>query len=156
MALSCLTRTIARDAKCPQNNDDLVFARRSNLNDILQSIPGFEPEVARSLIVELPDLGSGDPAKLCSLAGVVPFNCDSGLFRGKRRIYGGRGTPRTVLYRAALTAVKCVKADNVFKQLYLRMTAKKPHKVGIVAVMHKMLIIAHSLVKNNQKWVSIP
>jgi transposase len=124
----------------------------SNLNDILQSIPRFGPEVARTLIVELPDLGSGDPAKLCSLAGVVPFNCDSGLFRGKRRIYGGRGTLRTVLYMAALAAVMCVKADNVFKQLYLRITAKKPHKVGIVAVMHKMLIIAHSLVKNNQKW----
>ena len=92
----------------------------SNLNDILQSIPGFEPEVARSLIVELPDLGSGDPAKLCSLAGVVPFNCDSGLFRGKRRIYGGRGTPRTVLYRAALTAVKCVKADNVWGKKILK------------------------------------
>ena len=59
---------------------------------------------------------------------------------------------RTVLYRVALSAVKCVKADNVFKKLYLRIAAKKPHKVGIVAVMHKMLIIAHSLVKNNQKW----
>jgi hypothetical protein len=70
------------------------------------------------LIVELPDLGSGDPAKLCSLAGIVPFNCDSGLFRGKRRIYGGRGTIRTVLYMAALSAVKCVKEDNVFRQLY--------------------------------------
>jgi transposase len=124
----------------------------SNLNDILLSIPGIGQEVARTLIVELPDLGSGDPAKLCSLAGVVPFNCDSGLFRGKRRIYGGRGTLRTVLYMAALTAVKCVKADNVFKQLYLRITATKPHKVGIVAVMHKMIIIAHALVKNNEKW----
>ena len=124
----------------------------SNLNDILQSIPGVGPEMARTLIVELPDLGTGDPAKLCSLAGVVPFNCDSGLFRGKRRIYGGRGTIRTVLYMAALTAVKCVKADNVFKQLYLRITKTKPHKVRIVAVMHKMLIIAHTLVKNNEKW----
>ena len=90
----------------------------STLNDILLSIPGIGQEVARTLIVELPDLGSGDPAKLCSLAGVVPFNCDSGLFRGKRRIYGGRAALRTVLYMAALSAVKCVKADNVFRQLY--------------------------------------
>lgn len=124
----------------------------SNINVILMSIPGIGPEVARTLIVELPDLGTGDPAKLCSLAGVVPINRDSGLFRGQRRIYGGRGTLRTVLYMAALSAVKCVKADNVFRQLYLRITATKPHKVGIVAVMHKMIIIAHSLVKNNQKW----
>ena len=124
----------------------------SNLNDILLSIPGIGQEVARTLIVELPDLGSGDPAKLCSLAGVVPFNCDSGIFRGKRRIYGGRAALRTVLYMAALSAVKCVKADNVFRQLYLRITATKPHKVGIVAVMHKMIIIAHAMVKNNEKW----
>ena len=123
----------------------------SNINDILQSIPGIGQEVARTLIVELPDLGSGDPARLCSLAGVVPLNCDSGLFRGKRKIYGGRGTLRTVLYMAALSAVKCVKADNIFRQLYLRITTTRPHKVGIVAVMHKMIIIAHSMIKNNEK-----
>ena len=68
------------------------------------------------------------------------------LFRGKRRIYGGRGTLRTVLYMVALAAVKGVKADNVFKRLYLRIAATKPHKVGMVAV------IAHSLVKNSEKW----
>ena len=69
----------------------------SNFNDILQSIPGFGPEMARTLIVELPDLGSGDPAKLCSLAGVVPLNCDSGKFRGKRRIYGEQCLQATLL-----------------------------------------------------------
>ena len=53
---------------------------------------------------------------------------------------------------AALAAVKCVKTDNVFRKLYLRITATRPHKVGMVAVMHKMLIIAHALVKNNEKW----
>ena len=53
---------------------------------------------------------------------------------------------------AALSAVKCVKEDNVFRKLYLRITAMKPHKVGMVAVRHKMLIIAHALVKNNEKW----
>jgi hypothetical protein len=61
-------------------------------------------------------------------------------------------TARTVLYLAVLSAAKCVKTDNVFKQLYLRITATKPRKVGIVAVMHKMLIIAQSLVKNNENW----
>lgn len=124
----------------------------SNINEILQSIPGVGPQTARALIVECPDLGSGDPAKLCSLIGLVPFNCDSGKFRGKRRIYGGRSLARTALYMAAQAVVSFVKADNVFKQLYLRITKNRPHKVGIIAVAHKILKVAHAMVKNKQKW----
>lgn len=124
----------------------------SNVNEILQSIPGVGPETARTLIVECPDLGQGDPSKLCSLAGLVPFNRDSGPFRGQRHIDGGRSSIRNVLYMAALSAVKSVKADNVFKRLYDRVTAKRPHKVGLIAVAHKILLIAHSLVKNNIYW----
>jgi len=86
------------------------------------------------------------------LSGVVPFNCDSGCYRGQRRIDGGRSLLRSALYMAALSAVKCTKSDNVFKRLYDRIVSKKPHKVGIIAVAHKMLIIAHSLVKNCVQW----
>ena len=124
----------------------------STINEILQTIPGVGPETARTLIVECPDLGKGDPAELCSLIGLVPFNRDSGKFRGQRSIRGGRSLARTALYMAAQSVVKCVKADNVFKQLYLRITKNRPHKVGIIAVAHKILIIAHSLVKNNVRW----
>ncbi len=124
----------------------------SNVNDILQSIPGVGPETARTLIVECPDLGQGDPSRLCSLAGVVPFNRDSGPYRGQRQIHGGRSSIRNVLYMAALSAVKSVKEDNVFKRLYDRITAKRPPKVGLIAVAHKMLLVAHSLVKNNVYW----
>jgi transposase len=124
----------------------------SNVNEILQSIPGIGKETARTIIVECSDLGTGDPAKMCSLAGVVPLNCDSGRFRGQRRIYGGRSMLRTALYMAAHSAVKCTKTDNVFKKLYERITAKKPHKVGLIAVAHKMMLIAHSLIKNNVRW----
>ena len=73
----------------------------SNVNEILQSIPGIGKETARTIIVECSDLGSGDPSKICSLAGVVPLNCDSGRFRGQRRIYGGRSMLRTALYGGA-------------------------------------------------------
>ncbi len=59
---------------------------------------------------------------------------------------------RNVLYMAALSAVKSVKTDNVFKRLYDRITAKRPHKVGLIAVAHKMLLIAHALVKNDVYW----
>ncbi len=124
----------------------------SNINDILQSIPGIGPETARTLIAELPDLGQGDGSKFCSLAGLVPYNYDSGPFRGQRHIHGGRSSIRNVLYMAALTAVKSVKANNVFKELYERITSKRPAKVGLIAVAHKMLLIAHALVKNNIQW----
>ena len=124
----------------------------STINEILQSIPGIGPETARTIIVECSGLGEGDASQLCSLAGVVPFNCDSGRHRGQRRIYGGRSLLRSALYMAALSAVKCTKTDNVFKRLYDRIVSKRPHKVGIIAVAHKMLIIAHSLVKNGVKW----
>lgn len=124
----------------------------SNVEDILRSIPGIGPETARTLIVECPDLGLGDASKLCSLAGLVPFNRDSGPFRGTRRIYGGRSSVHSALYMAALSAVKATKTDNVFKQLYERTAAKRPHKVALVAVAHKMLLIAHALVKNSVYW----
>lgn len=126
--------------------------RYNDINTILQSIPGVGPETARTLIVECPDLGKGDPAKLCALAGLVPFNQDSGPFRGQRHIRGGRSSLRNALYMAALSAVKVTKADNVFKQLYARIVAKKPHKVALIAVAHKMLLIAHALVKSNVHW----
>jgi len=62
------------------------------------------------------------------------------------------GNPKQKRCTATNSNTPPTKADNVFKQLYLRITKTKPHKVGIVAVMHKMLIIAHTLVKNNEKW----
>jgi transposase len=124
----------------------------SNINEILQSIPGVGPETARTLIVECPDLGKGNPAELCSLMGLVPFNRDSGKFRGQRGIRGGRSLARTTLYMAAQTVVKRVKEDNVFKKLYERITKTRPHKVGIIAVAHKIMIIAHAMVKKNEKW----
>lgn len=124
----------------------------NNLNDILKSIPGIGPETARTLIVECPDLGRCDSSRLCSLVGLVPFNRDSGRFRGERHIQGGRSSVRNVLYMAALSAVKSTKDDNVFKQLYSRITSKRPPKVGLIAVAHKMLLIAHTLVKNEVYW----
>lgn len=124
----------------------------SDINSILQSIPGIGAETARTLIVECPDLGRGNVSQLCSLAGLVPFNRDSGPSRGQRRIHGGRSSIRNVLYMAALSAVKNVKEDNVLKRLYARIAATRPHKVALTAVAHKMLRIAHALVKNNVHW----
>jgi transposase len=125
----------------------------SNMNDLLQSIPGVGPETARTLIAECPDLGTGNIDQLCSLIGLVPFNCDSGPFRGQRHIYGGRSAVRSVLYMAALSAVKNVKEDNIFRKLYQRIMEKKnAHKVAMIAVAHKLLKIAHGIIQKNTNW----
>jgi len=128
----------------------------SRIEKILRSVPGIGEEVTRTLIWECPELGQCDGNSLCSYAGLVPFNRDSGKFRGRRTIFGGRTSIRNVLYMAALVAVTRVKEDNVFKQMYNKfITANKPRKVALIAVARKMLFIANSIVKNNVLWKNI-
>ena len=74
--------------------------------DLLRSVPGVGPVLARTLLAELPELGTINPKALAALVGVAPLNRDSGLFRGRRVVWGGRATVRAVLYMAALTAVR--------------------------------------------------
>src|SRR5271167_5216005 len=74
--------------------------------DLLASVPGVGPVTARTLIAELPELGSLDRRKLAALVGIAPFNRDSGTWRGHRRIGGGRASVRTTLYMAALAAIR--------------------------------------------------
>jgi transposase len=69
--------------------------------EILESVPGIGADTSRTLLAELPELGEGKSEKICSLVGVVPVNRDSGTMRGKRTIFGGRGTVRSALYMAA-------------------------------------------------------
>jgi len=87
--------------------------------EILKSVPGIGDETARTLLIECPELGSGDADKSSALVGVVPMNWDSGKMHGRSHIFGGRITVRCALYNAAVASVFfCKKADNVFKQMY--------------------------------------
>jgi len=113
----------------------------------LQAIPGVGPVVAATKLAEMPELGKLTPKTAAALAGVAPYNRDSGDRNGIRRINGGRGAVRCSLYMATLSAVR---HDRILKEFYLRLRAagKKP-LVAMTACMRKLVILMNRLLKNN-------
>jgi len=119
-------------------------------DDILQSVPGIGPITSASLICDLPELGVLGPKKIAMLAGLAPLNCDSGKFRGRRRIWGGRAAVRSGLYMATLAAIRC---NPAIKGFYQRLTAAgKCHKVAATACMRKLLIITNAMLRDQTLW----
>jgi transposase len=119
-------------------------------DDLLQSVPGIGPITARSLLADVPELGTLDRRRIAALVGVAPFNCDSGSKRGQRVIYGGRRGPRATLYMAALVASRWNPALACF---YRRLRDRgKPAKVALVAVMRKLLTILNAMIKHQARW----
>ena len=117
---------------------------------IIQSAPGIGSVTVASLLAELPELGLLNRQEISALVGLAPFNRDSGRFQGKRSIWGGRASVRSVLYMAALTARRCNPVIRAFAQ---RLEAQgKPFKLVIVACMRKLLVILNTLVKTNSHW----
>ena len=103
-----------------------------------------------SLLAELPELGLLNRQEIAALVGLAPFNRDSGRFRGKRSIWGGRASVRSVLYMAALSARRC---NPIIRQFAKRLEAEgKLFKVVITACMRKLLVILNTMVKNNTHW----
>jgi transposase len=120
--------------------------------DLLQSTPGVGKTVASTLIAELPELGRLNRQEIASLVGVAPFAKDSGSSRGKRSTWGGRGSVRSVLYMAALTARRFNPAIKAFAA---RLAAKgKVHKAIQIACVRKLLVILNTLLKNNSPWTN--
>jgi transposase len=117
---------------------------------LLESVPGVGPVTVTSLLVDLPELGRLDRQQVAALAGVAPFNRDSGKFHGRRAIWGGRAAVRNVLYMAALTARRCNPLIRDFAQRLE--AAGKPFKVVLTACMRKLLVVLNSMVKNNRPW----
>lgn len=118
--------------------------------DLLRTVPGIGPTTARTLLAELPELGRLDRRAIAALVGVAPFNCDSGQYRGRRRIAGGRASVRASLYMAALVASRRNPNLTVF---YHRLRAQgKPAKVALVAVMRKLLTILNAMIKQRVPW----
>ena len=118
--------------------------------DLLRSVPGIGPIVARTLLAELPELGTLERRTIAALVGVAPMNRDSGHSRGRRMIRGGRASVRHALYMAALVATRYNPPLRVFYQR-LR-SAGKPPKVAIVAVMRKLLAILNTMIKHQAPW----
>lgn len=117
---------------------------------LLKSSPGVGDVLAVSLLAGVPELGSLNRKEVAALVGVAPFNRDSGKFKGKRMIWGGRGDVRAVLYMATLSAVRF---NPVIKKFYDRLTvAGKAHKVAMTACMRKLLTILNAMLKNHTPW----
>ncbi len=118
--------------------------------DLLKSVPGIGDVVARTLIVELPELGTVDRHQIAALAGVAPMNRDSGSYRGKRRIQGGRVEVRAPLYRACLVAIR---HNPPLRAFYQRLRdAGKPGRLALVAVMRKRLTTLNAILRDKKTW----
>jgi transposase len=131
--------TIVKSNKTIQEEDNL-----------LQSIPSIGKNASHMFIAIVPELGTLNKRQIASLAGLAPMNRDSGIFRGHRNITGGRPFVRTALYMSTLSAIRC---NPKIREFYKRLIAKgKPPMVAITACMHKLLIIANSIVRENKPW----
>jgi transposase len=118
--------------------------------EILQSVPGIARVTSMNLIATLPELGSLNRRQISALAGVAPFNRDSGRYRGKRSICGGRAQSRSALYMAALVGAR---HNPVIRSFYQRLRARgKPGKVALVACMRKLLTILNVMIRTGRTW----
>lgn len=133
-----LTRTIQQSP---------LWLEKENL---LQSAPGIGPVSSRTLLADLPELGTLNNKQIAALVGVAPLNHDSGKQRGKRIIWGGRASVRCALYMSTLTAVRY---NPLIKTFYQRLQAAgKPKKVALTACMRKLLVILNTMLKHRTPW----
>jgi transposase len=117
---------------------------------ILQSVPGIGPVNAATLLAELPELGTTSRQKIAALAGVAPYNRDSGKKHGRRKTGGGRSGVRSTFYMACLSATK---HNPVIKRFYERLIARgKETKVALTACMRKLLSILNAMLRNKEPW----
>jgi transposase len=135
-------------------DDDLQrLVRESPLwreEDLQRGVPGVGPVLCATLLAELPELGQLGRKQIAALAGVAPFNRDSGTLRGKRAVWGGRSSVRAVLYMAAVSAARFNPVIRAFYQRLL--SAGKAKKVALTACMHKLLLILNAILKTSTPW----
>lgn len=130
---------IIRSSSCWREKDDL-----------LRSMPGVGKVLSLTLLANLPELGSLNRREIAALVGVAPLNRDSGFFKGKRFIWGGRTKVRAALYMGALSATK---HNPAIREFYLRLRESgKTGKVAITACMRKILTILNAMVKRGRPW----
>lgn len=117
---------------------------------LLVSVPGVGPATARTLLAEMPELGSLDRRQIAALAGLAPWTRQSGKWKGKSFIGGGRGKVRAVLFMAALVASRHNPMLKAFRDRLV--AAGKPRIVAIVATMRKLLTILNAIIRDNKPW----
>ena len=118
--------------------------------NLLRSCKGIGPVSTRSLIGELPELGALGRKQIAALVGVAPIARESGRWRGRRAIEGGRGQVRAILYMATISAIR---SNGQIRTFYQRLRqAGKPFKVAVVACMRKLLTILNAMVRTQTRW----
>lgn len=116
----------------------------------LEQVPGLGSVTCAILISRLPELGRLGPKQVAALVGVAPYDHQSGQWRGRSAIFGGRAEVRSALYMATLSAIRC---NPVLRSFYRRLRAAgKPAKVAIIAAMRKLLVILNAMLKTNSPW----
>jgi transposase len=118
--------------------------------DLMSSVPSVGPAISRTLIAELPELGTLDRKQIAALVGFAPFTRQSGRWRGKSLIAGGRANVRRTLFMGAMVAARF---NPVLKVFYERLVAAgKPKKVALIAVARKLLTILNAIVRDGTPW----
>ena len=124
-----------------------VWEERTRL---LESVPGVGSVVSTTLIGFLPELGALDRRKISSLVGVAPLNCDSGVRKGRRAVWGGRAQVRSALYMSVLAGIRY---NDRIRSFYQRLREEgKPAKVALVACMRKLLTILNAMIRDRTPW----
>jgi transposase len=119
-------------------------------DDLLRSCKGIGPTTSHTMLACLPELGQLSRHQIAALVGVAPFNQDTGKYRGRRHVHGGRSDVRSVLYMATLAAIR---HNPVIRDFHQRLiTAGKLKKVAITACMRKLLVILNAMVRHNTTW----
>jgi len=136
-------------------DDDITRLIRSSpvwreTENLLTSVPGIGDVTAHALIADLPELGHLDRRRIAALVGIAPLNRDSGLWRGRRMIGGGRPTVRRALFMATMVAIRYNPPIAAF---YRRLTtAGRPKKVAIIAAMRKLVTILNAMLRDQRPW----
>lgn len=118
--------------------------------DLLASVPGIGDKIARALLADLPELGQLDRRAIAALAGLAPFTRQSGQWRGKSFIAGGRAAPRSALFIGAMVAAR---HNGPLKLFYQRLIAAgKPKRVALIATARKLLTILNAIIRDQKPW----
>jgi transposase len=143
-----------------QEIDDLITGHLRSDDEwngkvqLLQSVPGVGTVTAATLVAELPELGKLNRRQIAALAGLAPFDHDSGNWQGRRFIHGGRKSVRVVLHMATLAATRC---NPLIRTFYKRLRDKgKTFHCAMVACARKLLILLNSLLKEQRSWTPLP
>lgn len=144
---------LVRQISCVESAIDTLIAESRTFNELdtlLQSVPGIGPVTSQTLIAELPELGKLTRRQVASLVGLAPFSRDSGAFRGRRAIHGGRGRIRATLYMATLAAIRCNPEIQAFHQRLIKQG--KLQKVAITAAMRKLTVTLNAIARDQKPW----